>query len=302
MKKYYTSELSNWEKDNEKAEFKYNIRKNGILPILKNDKIFIYKISGNRSLFNISSYFQDNMSDTYNEIVLNDKKFQEEVFRQIYSPFYKNMVNYRPSTPEEILEKFYLNNDQNKNDFIEKNAQEIEMHIPINDTTYTKAYRKEEIQEIAERISSNYVTCTFKRDSKIADIINFILKQNYFDFDFVASQAVEFLSSKKVNFYTGTNIFDNEQLEISEEHFTEPEMSLSDEQKILLLKSIKDGFNIECIYCEEIAKISDFQLETMLGISSKEIVIDFAKHNSDFSTIYNKIISSDYKSLKKIQN
>lgn len=307
MKKDLIELLKNniWENEHKLAEFKYNIRKKGMLPILKDGNLIIYKISRKQEFYELSSYYRDNMIDIYNKIVLNDQKFKSDLCKSSYLPFFNNMLNYRPSTTEEIYEKFHLNDKQIREDFIKENAQEMEIHIPIDDITYTKSYRKEDIQEILKRISQNYVTCIFKRPSKVSAIINFIGIKNYFNLDFIASQVVQFLYSKMVDFSNGTNIISEEQMEIEKMRFTDKEQSLSDDEKIKILKNIKDVFNIECVCCEEFSKISDLQLESILGTNSREMIINFAKHNTnilynkDFSPIYNKIISSNSKTLTK---
>ncbi len=292
------------EKENRTADFKDSIRKRGILPILKDDKLFVYKVSGKEELFELTANYRDTMFDIYDVIVLNDQNFKSELCgRSSYLSSFRDMLSRRTSTAEEIWEKFHLDNEQSRKTFIEKNVQEVEVHIPIDDTTYTKGYRKEEIQEIVQRISQNYVTCRFKRNSKLAAIIDFVGIKNYFDLDFIASKIVEFLYSNRVDFSSGVTIVSNERMEIDRMQFTDKEKALSDDEKIAVLKKIMGAFNIECIYCEEVDKISDFQLESMLGIPSREVAMDFSKHNTDilynsvFSNIYSKIIPSDFKTL-----
>ncbi len=292
-------------REHEIAEFKEAIKERGILPILREEKLFIYKISKTEILSELITAYKDNMSETYNVVVLNDEKFKSDLCKSSYLPFFRNMLNYRPSTPEEIWEKFNLNNEQSRKDFIEQNAREIEIQITMSDLTYLKGYRKEKIGEIVKRISHDYVTCIFKRDSKLSAIIDFIGTKNYFDLDFIASKAVEFLSSNRVAFASGSTILKDERMAIDRMPFTDKEKSMSEDEKLIILKDIKDAFNIECVYCEEVDKISDSQLESMLGTSSRENVIDFSKHNtdildnSDFSPIYNEIMSNVSKTLKK---
>lgn len=295
-------------KEDEIANFKDTIKSKGILPILEDGKLFVYKISGNRSLIELSNDYKENMFDIYKKVVLNDQKFKSDICSSSYLPFFRNMLNCRPSTPEEIWEKFNLDDEQSRKEFIEKNAREVEIHIPVDDIVYTKGYRKEEIQEIVQRISHDCVTCIFKRNSKLSVIIDFIGVKNYFDLDFIASLVYEFLYSKSVNFSTGITILREERRKIDEMQFTDKERSLSEDEKISIINNIIDAFNIELVYCEEVDKISDFQLKSMFGTNSRELVIDFSKHNnyvlynSDFSAVYSKIISSKSKALKKKPN
>lgn len=290
------------------AELKDNIRCKGILPILNDGRLFVYKISGSKELSELGKYYEDNMFDTYNELVLNDQKFKTDLLHSNCLPYFRNMINYRTTTPKEIWDMFNLNDEQSRKDFIEKNAQEVELHIPVDDTTYTKSYRRETIEEIVQRVSNNYAICTFKRKSKLSAIIHFIGNNNYFDLDFIASIICMFLNSNSVVFSTGTSILRREQIEIDRMPFTDKEKSLSEEEKMSIIKTIINALNIECVYCEEVNKISDFQLESIFGTTSRETVIDFSRHNndildnSDFSSIYCKIISSSSIALKKNSN
>lgn len=58
---------------------KINIRKKGIIPILKENELYIYKIKGNNNIDEICNYYRENMFDVYKDIVLNDNKFREDL-------------------------------------------------------------------------------------------------------------------------------------------------------------------------------------------------------------------------------
>lgn len=285
------------------AEFKDNLRKKGLVPILRDGKINVYKVVRTEKLSELISNFKENMFDIYNVVVLDNERFRAELCRSSCIPFFRNMLKFRPSTKEEIWESFNLNDENCRNDFLLNNAREIEIHISIDEKIYTKGYRREEIDEVIERITSNYVTCVHKRPSKLSKIASFINLKNFIDLDYIAELIYLFLYEKNVSFGTRTNILPTEYWELAQMQFTDKEKSLTEEEKIAVIRDIISAFSVECVYSESIDEISEFQLESIFGTKSREFVIDFAKHNTDlldnseFTDTYHKIIHSKSKVL-----
>ena len=289
------------QKSQEIANLKESIRSRGIIPVLKDNILYVYRITGKKGISELSAYYRDNMYDLYDVVVFNDRKFQQDLCKASYLQSFRNMINYRQSTFEEIWNYFDLNDEEKRKKFVEENAREREIPLPINDRVYKKYYMKENARDIINRIAFNYVTCTYKRDSKIAAIIHLIGISNYFNLDYIASLVCNFLYSKKIDFFEGTNIINNEEWQVCGMRFTDKENLLSEDEKISLIKSIIENLNIECVYCEEIDKISDYQLESMFGPYSREDIIDFSKHNNSilenevFSDLFNKVESMSLK-------
>lgn len=143
----------------------------------------------------------------------------------------------------------------------------------------------------------------FKRNSKIAEIINLVGNDNYFDLDFIASLTCEYLYSKHIDFSTGLTIFTAEIEKINKMKFTDKESDFTEAEKIKLIRNIMEQFDTECLYCKDLDKISTTELQSILG--TREIIVDFAKHNSEilenseFSNIYKKLLSKKNKVLEK---
>lgn len=290
------------------ADFKFNLRKKGIVPVLRDNKLFVYKVSGTKKLSELGDEYRINMFDTYNKVILYDdyfKKFLKPGYLHHLSGF-ENMISFKFSTTDELWDYFDLNNEQNMQKFIENYLKEIKDET-YTDNSETGKHRIEAIREIVEKIAGNYVTCTFKRNSKIAALIDLIVTSNYIDLDFLAALACEFLYSKDVDFSTGTTVID-EREKVDRMIFTKKEKSLSDDDKKELIKNILNGLDIECVYCDEIDQISDYLIESIFEIKARETVIEFAKHNaeilddSDFATVYKNAFSSKCKTLKNQPN
>lgn len=284
---------------------KISIRRKGIIPILKENELYIYKIKGNNSIDEICNYYRENMFDVYKKVVLNDNKFRQDFRKSDFLPFFKNFVSLHHACEKDIYEKFDLDDEKSKKDFIDKYAQEVELCIPIDKEFYEKRYRRERIDEIIQRIKPNYITCIFKRNSKIAEIINLVGNDNYFDLDFIATLICEYIYSKHIDFSTGLTIFTDEIEKINKMEFTDKELSFTEDEKIKFIRNIMDQFDMECLYFKDLAEISTKELQSILGTSSKEIIVDFAKHNSEllenseFSDIYKKLLSQKSKVLEK---
>lgn len=285
------------------AKFKNNLREEGLVPILRDGKIIVYEVVGTEKLDELISNFEENMFDIYSVVVLDNERFRSDLCRSSYIPSFRNMIKYRPSTKEEIWENFNLNDEKCKNDFLLKNAREVEVHIPVAEKMYTKGYKIEEIDEVIERITSNYVTCIYKRPSKLSKIVSFINLENFIDLDYIAELIYGFLYDKKISFRTRTNILPSENLELAQITFTDKEKSLTEEEKIAIIRDIISAFSVECVYSEDVDKVSKFQLENIFGTKSREFVIDFARHNTDlldnseFTDTYHKIMHSKSKTL-----
>jgi len=285
-----------FQRKREIAQAIYEFRKKGLVPILKDGKLLIYKISTSEKFSELQNYYASNFFDIYSSLILDNQKFRSDLCRFSYLPLFKDMINYHQASQDDIIEHFNLDNETNRKKFLEQNAQEVEVHIPVNDEIYTKGYRKETIEEVVKRVAHNYVVCNFKRRSKLSEVMCFINYNNYINLDFIASIICKFLYSTDIDFYSSeVKVLEHDEDKIKSMKFSDKEQLLSEDDKILIIKEIFNSLNIECVCCEEIDKISDFQLKCMANSkldNLKNIIIDFASHNSDI--LENSVFSDTY--------
>lgn len=269
----YTSSSENLRRFEKESNFKDNLRKKGIIPILKDKKIYIYQVKPRENaIIKLFNELDENLFDIYTEVCRNDRELK--------------ILRVRATTKEEILENFHLNNEKNINSFLNSHAKEIEMHIPVDDKTYTKAYRKETIDEVIERLVDGeyYVTLTFKRPSKLSEIVRDMYGTEYIDLDDIAKYIVEFLYDEKVEFSTGGILTEGHRY-LEKLQFSDKEKSLSEEEKLSIIGNIISTFSIKCVMVEDINKMTKYQLRSFFDTESKKIITDFSKHNADI--LYN---------------
>ncbi len=297
--------LNECSKEQEQVDLANYLGSKGLLPVLKDDKLYIYKISISKKLYELAKYYRNNLVDDYRTIV-SEKDFYEDFFNNRDPLKYKNMINHHKSTAKEIYEQFGLGNEINQKKFIEENAKEVEIKTKINDEEYTKSYRKETVDEIVNRICNNYVTCVCQRKSKLAEIILFILHYNFYNIDFINELAYDFLYNKEL-IYNKIIFFTQEQLNIQNMTFSNKERVLSEDDKLAIVKKIIEACSFETIYCEDIDKISNHIFLPVLSEFSDKVdmIVNLARHNNDviensvFSSIIIKIINSNNKVLVK---
>lgn len=273
----YTSSSENLRRFEKESNFKDNLRKKGIIPILKDKKIYIYQVKPRENaIIKLFNELDENLFDIYTEVCRNDRELK--------------ILRVRATTKEEILENFHLNNEKNINSFLNSHAKEIEMHIPVDDKTYTKAYRKETIDEVIERLVDGeyYVTLTFKRPSKLSEIVRDMYGTEYIDLDDIAKYIVEFLYDEKVEFSTGGILTEGHRY-LEKLQFSDKEKSLSEEEKLSIIGNIISTFSIKCVMVEDINKMTKYQLRSFFDTESKKIITDFSKHNADI--LYNSPFS-----------
>lgn len=272
------------------ANLKLRMRKKKLFPIIKDDSIFVYRLSSTKETDKIVSEYSDGLCDIY-DVVTNDEKIKNDFyFRSSYSPYFRNLLHHHISTREDLYRYYKLDVVENRDSFL---------NLPQNQIF--KMDDKMEFDEIIEAMAKYYFTFVFKNPSKISKIISF--SSRYLDIDYVASEIYYFLNSESRDFFTGTSPIEDEQMELSRINFTDKEMNLSENEKISLIKNIIDSFKIECVYNSKIDEMNEFLTSSVFGTKSKDLVLKFAQHNADlindseFSSVYKKIISSKTKCL-----
>ena len=304
--------LNEFHRQNEIADRIYDLRKKEILPIVKDGKLMIYKVNVTYSIGKLQKYLKDNFVETYSSVILSKKLREERLEGASYSPILKDMINYHQASKEEFITYFNLNDEVNQNEFTDENAQDVEVTVPIDDTFFGKVYRKETFEEILDRLVPNYVTCTYERKSKLLVLLNYIQYGKYFNLDFIANMLNEFLTNRKdklhFNYTEDVNTIEVKEDAIEEMNFNDKEKSLSEEEKINILKEIFASLDIECIYSNDIDKISNIEIAGIINSSDsnfKDPFIKFAMHNTDIlensevAHVFNKIMENN--TLKKVK-
>ena len=284
-------EDSKFVRDTQKeANLKLRMRKKKLFPIIKDDSIFVYRLSSTKETDKIVSEYSDSLCDIY-DVVTNDEKIKNDFyFRSSYSPYFRNLLHHHISTREDLYRYYKLDKIENRDSFLNLPQNQI---FKIDDEM--------KFDEIVEEMAKYYFTFVFKKPSKISKIISFTSR--YLDIDYVASEIYYFLNSESRDFFTGTSPIDDEHMELSRINFTDKEMNVSENEKISLIKNIIDSFKIECVYNSKIDEMNEFLTSSIFGTKSKNLVLKFAQHNSnlindsEFSPLYKKIISSKTKCL-----
>lgn len=295
----YSSEFY---KSIKKSELLFNLRKSSLVAFTTNDQINIYKIKSNNKLFELISATKKIYDELYNVILMNDDKFKSKILNSSYNPFFRNMISYHRTTKEEIYDYYDLSDKSNMDKFYEENSINIEDKLIIDDKMPTTILKKESIDETINRIANERITCVFKRNSKLAEILSSM--GNYFNLDFIAQVVCQFVN------YTN-NEFSSEQLrtlDSNEERikimkFTSKEKELSHDDKISFIKDVIDAFDIVCVYSKSIDEMDNIIFDTY----DSKLILEYAKHNnyilenSEITNIYNEVMN-DKKITKKISN
>lgn len=302
-----------FKKDEELADVKHDLRKKGLVPVLDNDTLRIYKVKSNENLNEIIAYFEEEYKSVFEEIVCKTNigsyrtKHMNAMRRAMGIISDVITINKRPATKDEIWKEFGLDDEIKRKEFHLKNAMNVEVDVPINDEVWVKGYRKERIDEVVNRIAREYEVKTCEKASKIAIFLKFI-DSPYYNLDLIARTMCTFFGNENISFSTGSNVVERHENSVRNMSFSDTENELSEEEKISCIKKMLEGFNIECVFESKIEDVSDFQFETMVKtnlLKPKEAVLDFAKHNSDIindenvSKIINQINKTSVKRLTR---
>ncbi len=292
-------DLSMWEEDKEYEEegkfanYKYAIRNRGIVPIVRNDILFIYKVNPNNdALFNLNLDYQKRLSDINYKFIHMNPDLHINIYKE---ESIENFVRFEPATYDNLFENFNLVDEKAKQEFIRRYFNSIDANIKVNDNE--NVIFKKMMKKLAEE---DYAICSFKVESKLSRIIDFI-NDGYIDIDFLAEQLCEFVYSDKKNFYDGTNILKIDTNKIQMMDYTNKEKSLSDNEKINIIKEIIYALNIECEYTCRLDNISYPHLKLLLGCDSMKYLMRFAKHNESvinddkIQSIRNVLMCNDLK-------
>ncbi len=279
-------------KTEQEVNFKLKLRMKRLVPIIRDESYFIYRIKSTNETQKIINSCVDNLSDIY-EIVTNDKKIKNDFyFRRSYSPYFNNLFSYRVSSKDDLYKYYNLDDDNKVYDFF---------RLPQN--LFFDVHEYTSYVDAMDALADYYFTFVFKRPSKIAETI--LYASRYFDIDYIASSIYNFMCFDSKKFSTGTNPIGDGQIKLDMMNFSNIEMNMSEDDKILLIKDIINSFEVEFLYSVKIDEMSDFIASSIFGTNSKEMIYDFSKHNtnliynSDFSSLFQKIMSTT--TLKKVK-
>lgn len=283
-------ETPKWLKQSDvEVKFKSRMRKKMLFPIIEDNVLNVYKVSSMSKTRKLKDEYCNNLCSLC-DLVTNDEKIKNDFyFRSSYSPYFRNrnLLSHRISTKEDLYRFYELSKIENRSSFLKLPQNEVFK----NDDDMS-------FDEIVEAMSKYYLTFVFKVPSKLSKLISYF--SGYLDMDDIASNIYYFLSSESRDFSTGSNPIEIEQMELNSVHFNNKEMSLSEDEKLSLIKDIFDSFKVECVYSSKIDEMNDFVTASVFGTKSKNLVLDFAQHNydllysSEFSSVFKKIMSSKH--------
>ena len=95
----YTSSSENLRRFEEESNFKDNLRKKGIIPILKDKKIYIYQVKPRENaIIKLFNELDENLFDIYTEVCRNDRELKIDLCRTRYIPYSRNLLRVRATT------------------------------------------------------------------------------------------------------------------------------------------------------------------------------------------------------------
>ena len=303
--KIYIDSNDKYKKEESLAKVKEYFRQIGIIPILVDDTLKIYKIRVNKNLDNVINYFDKEYKYKFQRI--KPKRKKDNYMYNLWQEVGTEIKNEKAATSDDIWKMFELENEVKRNEFYEKNARIIETDVVYNDEIWLKGYRKERLNEIVDRISKDCVVRTYEKSSKLAMFLKTFKAHNY-NLDYIYKFIYEFYYNKDINFSTGINIIKENIETVINRDFNEVEKQLTQEEKIDCIKKMLEVFDVKCIFESKLSNMHNFLDGRIIDtdvLLSKEDVLDFAKHNYDIinneeiNEIVNKINGISTKRLKK---
>ena len=89
------------------------------------------------------------------------------------------MIEFHQASPSEIWNFFDLDNEEARKKFVSRLPQEIQKSALVDLEGCAKSYTEETFKKLAEEVVPNYVTCVFKRSSKLSKIKYHLLLTNF---------------------------------------------------------------------------------------------------------------------------
>lgn len=275
--------------DNLQAQIKkerelMDIRKSDFFPIVKNDNLYIYKISKTNELKVLINEFLSKYNSIYNQILeVNPNFFNDDTLREEYLSHYGKIVSYKKVVKDEFLSYFNIKNETDEARFIRANGEGVGKYIKKNDG-YFLMCRMETLDEIIKRMDVYNVK--FNMPSKLGSVLDYI-NNGFYDIELLISTIYEFLYSEKLNLTKRLSIMDSNRMRLLYSNFTNVEKNFSEKDKYNIVKRIVDAFNIELIYNKSLKNVDDYNIANF----SIRNMIELGEYN------YNMLYQSDFKEV-----
>ena len=129
--KIYIDSNDKYKKEESLAKVKEYFRQIGIIPILVDDTLKIYKIRVNKNLDNVINYFDKEYKYKFQRI--KPKRKKDNYMYNLWQEVGTEIKNEKAATSDDIWKMFELENEVKRNEFYEKNARIIETDVVYND-------------------------------------------------------------------------------------------------------------------------------------------------------------------------
>ena len=231
-----------------------------VLPIIENNNLRLFQITVDKEYaLKLVEELNLKYHDTVHDFVP-IKKYNE--FVSGISNF--NFFTYRPLEPkkptkEDIWTHFNLDNEQNRMNFVK---------------SHNLTYSQDNLVKVINHYINHELYCTFNRNSKLAEIIKYIITKEELNPAFISNNIYEYFYGSKADLLGLSpaefkiNVVDHYQL-------TLPELNTTFEEKIETLDDIIKLFNVSLIYCEENNHNNEV-LNDIFGTSNKEEIKNYA--------------------------
>ena len=231
-----------------------------VLPIIENNNLRLFQITFDKEqalklVEELNLKYHDTVHDfvpikKYNEFVSGISNFNYFAYRPLEP---------KKPTKEDIWTHFNLDNEQNKMNFVK---------------SHNLTYSQENLVKVINHYINHELYCTFNRNSKLAEIIKYIIMKEELNPAFISNNIYEYFYGSKANLLDlrptefKINVVDHYQ-------FTLPELNATFEEKIETLDDIIKLFNVNLIYCEE-NNHDDVVLNDIFGTANKEEIKKYA--------------------------
>lgn len=231
-----------------------------VLPIIENNNLRLFQITFDKEqalklVEELNLKYHDTVHDfvpikKYNEFVSGISNFNYFAYRPLEP---------KKPTKEDIWTHFNLDNEQNKMNFVK---------------SHNLTYSQENLVKVINHYINHELYCTFNRNSKLAEIIKYIIMKEELNPAFISNNIYEYFYGSKADLLDlrptkfKINVVDHYQ-------FTLPELNATFEEKIETLDDIIKLFNVNLIYCEE-NNHDDVVLNDIFGTANKEEIKKYA--------------------------
>ena len=231
-----------------------------VLPIIENNNLRLFQITVDKEqALKLVEELNLKYHDTVHAFVP-IKKYNE--FVSGISGFI--YFTYRPlepkkSTKEDVWTHFNLDSEQNRMNFVK---------------SHNLTYSQDNLVKVINHYINHELYCTFNRNSKLAEIIKYIITKEELNPAFISNNIYEYFYGSKADLLGlrpaefKINVVDHYQ-------FTSSELNATFEEKIDTLDDIIKLFNVSLIYCEE-NNHDDVVLNDIFGTANKEEIKNYA--------------------------